>query len=115
MAEADGGGVGNAERAAPTVRTGAFLERDRELAVLEEAVPDAAVGRAVLVVVEGPAGIGKSRLLSEARVRAAGAGFRILSARASGLEGLSRPAPVSAAWGISGRGTRRERPPRGKG
>jgi AAA ATPase domain len=86
MAEADGPRAGNAERAAPTVRTGALFERDRELAVLEEAVRDAAVGRAVLVVVEGPAGIGKSRLLSEVRLRAAGAGFRVLSARASGLE-----------------------------
>jgi DNA-binding CsgD family transcriptional regulator len=86
MAEADGGRIGNAERAAPTVRTGALLERDRELAVLEEAVRGAAAGRAALVVVEGPAGIGKSRLLGAVRAQAAGAGFRVLSARGSGLE-----------------------------
>jgi AAA ATPase domain len=62
------------------------LERDRELAVLEAAARDAAVGHPALVVVEGPAGIGKSRLLGEARAGAAGAGFRVLSARGSGLE-----------------------------
>lgn len=67
-------------------RTDALLERDRELAALEGAVRDAAAGRAVLVVVEGPGGIGKSRLLGEARTRAHEAGFRVLSARGSGLE-----------------------------
>ena len=86
MAGADGGRVGNAERAAPAVGAGALLERDRELGVIEGAVRDAAAGHAVFVTVEGPAGIGKSRLLSEARARAAGAGFRVLSARGSGLE-----------------------------
>ena len=43
-------------------------------------------GRPVLGLFEGAAGIGKSRLLAEARDRAQRAGFRVLSARASDLE-----------------------------
>ena len=46
-----------------------LLERDRELAPLDALVDGAAAGEAGLVVVEGPAGIGKSRLLAAARER----------------------------------------------
>ncbi len=45
-----------------------------------------AVGRREGHVVEGPAGIGKSRLLEIARTRASDLGFRVLSARATELE-----------------------------
>ena len=65
---------------------GTLLERDRELALVDDLIADALDGRSVLGLFEGAAGIGKSSLLSEARARAERAGFRVLSARASDLE-----------------------------
>src|SRR5262245_2045593 len=63
-----------------------MLERDRELGVLEDLIQGALEGRRGLALVEGPAGIGKSRLLAATRQAAEGAGFRVLSARGSDLE-----------------------------
>ncbi|MDA0160817.1 AAA family ATPase [Solirubrobacter ginsenosidimutans] len=63
-----------------------LLERDRELSVLRALAGAAAQGDAGLAVVEGPAGIGKTRLLSEARREASAAGVRVLSARGGELE-----------------------------
>jgi DNA-binding CsgD family transcriptional regulator len=63
-----------------------LLERDRELDRLERVVGAAQAGEAVLALIEGPAGIGKSRLLAEAREIAGRAGFRVLSARGGDLE-----------------------------
>ncbi len=63
-----------------------LLERERELEVLDQAIAGALTGRAGLVLVEGPAGIGKSRLLAEARARAAERGLLVLSARGGELE-----------------------------
>jgi DNA-binding NarL/FixJ family response regulator len=63
-----------------------LLERDRELGVLEGLVLGARSGEAVVALIEGPAGIGKSRLLGSAREVAGVAGFRVLSARGSDLE-----------------------------
>jgi DNA-binding CsgD family transcriptional regulator len=63
-----------------------LLERDRELESLRAALAGAAEGRGTLALVEGPAGIGKSRLLAELRSAAAGEDFRVLTARASELE-----------------------------
>jgi DNA-binding CsgD family transcriptional regulator len=60
----------------------ALLERDGELAVLQEAVAAARGGEGRLVVIEGSAGIGKSSLLAESRAIAGGAGMRVLGARA---------------------------------
>ena len=48
-----------------------LLERDRELAALDRLIADAEDGRGRVALIEGPAGIGKSRLLAEARTRAA--------------------------------------------
>ena len=67
-------------------REGPLLERDRELELLGGVIGDAAAGRACLVLIEGPAGIGKTRLISEARRHAADAGFRVLVARGALLE-----------------------------
>ena len=59
-----------------------MLERDGELAALSAAVEAAASGRGALVLVEGPAGIGKTTLM-----RAACRGdMRILTARGLALE-----------------------------
>lgn len=63
-----------------------LLERDHALGVLDGLVLAALEGESALALVEGPAGIGKSRLLAAARERADAAGFRVLSARGSDLE-----------------------------
>jgi DNA-binding CsgD family transcriptional regulator len=63
-----------------------LLERERELGAIDSLVDDVCAGSARLVVVEGRAGIGKSRLLAAARDRAAGRGIRTLSARGTELE-----------------------------
>jgi DNA-binding NarL/FixJ family response regulator len=63
-----------------------LLERDRELAVLEELIQRALEEKPALALVEGPAGIGKSRLLAATRDAADAAGFRVLAARGSDLE-----------------------------
>jgi DNA-binding CsgD family transcriptional regulator len=78
-------------RSAPRSRTGSpgsgqLLERDRELGVLDDLIQGALEGRHALALVEGPAGIGKSRLLAATREAATGAGFRVLAARGSDLE-----------------------------
>jgi hypothetical protein len=51
--------------------------RDRELSVLAERIAGAQAGTGGVVVVEGPPGIGKSRLLAEAVSLAAAAGLRV--------------------------------------
>lgn len=69
--------------AAPTTR---LLERERELEVLQAAVAAAAGGTAGLVLVEGPAGIGKSRLLAETRRLGEEYDLVVRSARGGELE-----------------------------
>lgn len=64
-----------------------MLERDGELDALQAMLHAAHGGDGRLVVVEGSAGIGKTRLLAEARVRAGAAGFVTLAARGGELEG----------------------------
>src|SRR3954451_5697260 len=71
---------------AQAVTQAPLLERDRELDVLEESVERALAGDSVAALIEGPAGIGKSRLLAAGRELAASAGFRVLTARGSDLE-----------------------------
>jgi len=61
------------------------LERQRELAAIDEAVRGVNDGRGSVVLIEGPAGIGKSVVLDEARRRAAG-DLRLLGARGGTLE-----------------------------
>ena len=61
-------------------------ERDEVLAAAGALMDDARAGRGRLLVVEGPAGIGKTRLLSAIHERAEAAGMRTLRARAGELE-----------------------------
>jgi DNA-binding CsgD family transcriptional regulator len=63
-----------------------LLERDRELESLRAALAEARGGDGRLALVEGPAGIGKSRLLAELRAAAEVDGVRVLAARGSELE-----------------------------
>src|SRR3954465_9821333 len=71
---------------APIPAARALLERERELAHVDASIASARASDAVVVLVEGPAGIGKSRLLAEARRRAAEGGPRGLGARGGELE-----------------------------
>ena len=63
-----------------------LLERDRELAALGSLVEGAAAGESGVALVEGRAGIGKSRLIAAAREQAADAGLRTLCARGTDME-----------------------------
>jgi DNA-binding NarL/FixJ family response regulator len=63
-----------------------LLERDRELDSLRSVLRDAEGGGGRLALVEGPAGIGKSRLLAELRRAAEANDVRVLTARGSELE-----------------------------
>ncbi|HET7510864.1 MAG TPA: AAA family ATPase [Solirubrobacterales bacterium] len=62
-----------------------LLERERELAEFDAAIGEVGAGRGCAVAVEAAAGLGKTRLLQEARA-AAGAEFEVLAARATELE-----------------------------
>src|SRR5213592_2957196 len=64
-----------------------MLEREAELAALEAMLGAAQSGDGRLVVVEGSVGIGKTRLLAEARALATAAEFEVLTARGGELEG----------------------------
>ena len=64
----------------------AVLGRDTELTVLHTAVADAAAGRGAFVLVEGPAGLGKTTLLRAAGARAGQPALRVLTARGLALE-----------------------------
>jgi DNA-binding NarL/FixJ family response regulator len=62
-----------------------LLDREREVAALERALDEVEDGRGRILFIEGPPGIGKSRLLREARERAAKR-MTCLTARCSELE-----------------------------
>jgi len=71
-----------------------LLERESELAVLGEVLRAARSGRGGVALVEGPAGIGKSRLLEAARAEAEATGMRVLRATGRELE-------AEASFGIA--------------
>ena len=63
-----------------------LVDRQQELSALSRAVNDLRAGGGGTVLIEGSAGIGKTRLLVEAGRLASAAGVRVLSARGSELE-----------------------------
>jgi DNA-binding CsgD family transcriptional regulator len=63
-----------------------LVERETELEVVRAAVRNAAAGAGRLLVIEGPAGIGKTRLLLAARESADEGAMHVLHARGSELE-----------------------------
>ncbi|MEA2247297.1 MAG: hypothetical protein QOH46_1826 [Solirubrobacteraceae bacterium] len=83
---------------------GELLERDPEVSTIDKALSDAKGGAGRLVVVQAPAGLGKSSLLDAARRRAADAGFEPLVARGRDLErefsfGVARQLFEARLWG----------------
>src|SRR6059058_4239932 len=72
----------------------ALLEREHELAELDAAIALATVGLGRLLVFEGHAGIGKSRLIRAGGELADAAGVRVLRARGGVLE-------QEFAWGVA--------------
>ncbi|MDO9356395.1 MAG: AAA family ATPase, partial [Solirubrobacteraceae bacterium] len=69
------------------------LERERELARIRSALGDAAGGRGRLLVIEGPPGIGKTRIVEEARAIAKSLGFARLKA-------VGEEPEQAIAWGV---------------
>src|SRR5215468_4645912 len=67
--------------------TSLLLEREVQVAALRALADAARSGGGRFVVIEGSAGIGKTRLLAEARAIAGSAGMRVLAARGGELEG----------------------------
>lgn len=63
-----------------------LVERDRELGTLRGAIAGLVEGEGRVIVVEGPAGIGKTALLGEGREQATELGVPMLTARGSELE-----------------------------
>ncbi len=63
-----------------------LLEREEQLARLASLAARASAGAGVVVLVRGPAGAGKTRLVQEACRRAAAGGFGVLRARGGQLE-----------------------------
>ncbi|SRR6266487_3581942 len=64
-----------------------LLERDAQIAALQALADAARSGDGRFVVIEGSAGIGKTRLLGEARAIAGSRGMRALAARGGEFEG----------------------------
>jgi class 3 adenylate cyclase len=68
------------------VRAPSLVGREEELAAVESSLAAARSGTGTMLLVEGPAGIGKTSLLRAARERAAERGMTVLHARATELE-----------------------------
>ena len=63
-----------------------LLERERELEAIDRALARSAQGSGALVVIDGPAGVGKTALLDAARAAATDADLLVLRARGAELE-----------------------------
>ena len=70
----------------PLTGARALLERERELETLREGLDRACAGEGAVFLIEGPAGVGKTKLTREARAAAERAQMSVLEARGSELE-----------------------------
>ena len=86
-------------RAATIVLVGALYGREGECAELGRLVASAVEGAGGVVVVEGAAGIGKSRLLAHAAQIAAGQGVQVAAGGADELDQVTPWAPLLQALG----------------
>ena len=78
--------------------TSLLLEREVQVAALQALADSALNGDGQFVVIEGSAGIGKTRLLAEARAIAGSAGMRVLGAAvASSRAGLHTGSSASSS------------------
>ena len=75
--------------------------REAETAVLSEALDRVASGRRAVVLIEGEAGIGKTRLLDAALEDALGRGMQVAAGRAEELERTRPFGPVADAFGCA--------------
>jgi DNA-binding CsgD family transcriptional regulator len=89
-----------------------LIERDLELRVLGDVVEAAAAGRGGAVLIEGEAGIGKTRLLRLAKARAEAAGDRVLYATADEFEANVPLAGARELLAQAARGMARDGPAR---
>jgi len=80
-----------------------LIEREREAEALGGVIDAAVAGNGGALLIEGEAGIGKTRLLATARGRAAGAGARVLHASSDEAEA---GVPLSAARALFARASR---------
>ncbi len=83
--------VGCTARVAQPVRSPVLVGRDLEVAAVRQAILSAHAGDGGLLVVTGEAGVGKSRLLAEARELAQRMGMPVLVGRAVPDGGAFRP------------------------
>ena len=67
-------------------RPGSLLEREHEVERIGAMLRAVGQREGGALVIEGAAGMGKSRLLAEARAQASDVGLRVLAARATELE-----------------------------
>ena len=91
---------------------GVLIERECELAVLAEIVDAAAGGHGGAALIEGEAGIGKTRLLGLTRTRAAAGGACVLHATADEGETSVPLAAARVLLGRPARGVSRDGPAR---
>src|SRR5579863_3044399 len=76
----------SARRSKPGATRDRLIERASEIEQIDQALAGATGGEGRLVVIEGPAGIGKTALLNAARERAVDAGLAVVAAVGSELE-----------------------------
>jgi hypothetical protein len=73
-------------RIVPSATGVALIEREQELGAMREGLDRAHAGEGAVLLVEGPAGVGKTELVREARATAARGGATALEAKGSELE-----------------------------